>query len=48
MVDFVTTLIGGITPYLVFKLKEWLRERSIVKTSKFHHNFYESIDSFFE
>jgi len=47
MVDFAVTLVGGMTPYLVFKLKEWIRERSIVKTSKFHHNYYESIDTFF-
>ncbi len=47
MVDFVTTLIGGATPYLVFKLKEWMRQRSTAKTSKFQHSYYESIDSFF-
>lgn len=48
MVDFLVTLIGGVSPYLVFRLKEWLRNRSIAKTCKFHHNYYESIDSFFE
>jgi hypothetical protein len=48
MVDFAVTLVGGMTPYLLFKLKEWLRNRSITKTSKFHHNYFESIDKFFE
>lgn len=48
MVDFATTIIGAFTPYLIFKLKEWLKNRQITKTSKFNGSFYESIDRFYE
>lgn len=48
MVDFATTIVGAITPYLVFKGKEWWESRQITKTSKFNYSFFESIDNFYE
>lgn len=48
MVDFATTIIGAITPYLIFKGKEWWESRQIHKTSKFNYSFFESIDNFYE
>ena len=48
MVDLVVTIIGGVLPFVMIKVKEWLAAREGKKGCKFNTSFFESIDRFYE